>query len=94
LIAKLGCFGITGVFEFRKRLTILHRRYSQLDKRVLIREIEALPPHAIEEVYDFVGYLKLRKLQKASVDDITLASETALARDWLLPEEDSAWANL
>jgi DNA-damage-inducible protein J len=26
--------------------------------------------------------------------DITLASEKALARDWLLPEEDEAWANL
>ena len=27
-------------------------------------------------------------------DDITLASEKALAKDWLLPEEDEAWANL
>ena len=26
--------------------------------------------------------------------DITLASEKALAKDWLLPEEDEAWANL
>ena len=26
--------------------------------------------------------------------DITLASEKALANDWLLPEEDKAWANL
>ena len=26
--------------------------------------------------------------------DITLASEKALAKDWLLPEEDKAWANL
>ena len=27
-------------------------------------------------------------------NEITLASENALARDWLLPEEDEAWANL
>ncbi|MCL1862112.1 MAG: type II toxin-antitoxin system RelB/DinJ family antitoxin [Defluviitaleaceae bacterium] len=27
-------------------------------------------------------------------DNITLASEHALAREWLSPEEDSAWANL
>ena len=26
--------------------------------------------------------------------DITLASEKSLAKDWLLPEEDEAWASL
>ena len=26
--------------------------------------------------------------------EITLASERALAKDWLLPEEDEAWASL
>ena len=26
--------------------------------------------------------------------EITLASEKALAKDWLLPEEDEAWVNL
>ncbi|MCL1882341.1 MAG: type II toxin-antitoxin system RelB/DinJ family antitoxin [Defluviitaleaceae bacterium] len=27
-------------------------------------------------------------------DNITLASEHTLAKEWLSPEEDSAWANL
>ena len=27
-------------------------------------------------------------------ENITLASENALAKEWLSPEEDSAWANL
>ena len=27
-------------------------------------------------------------------NNITLASESTLAKDWLSPEEDSAWANL
>ena len=27
-------------------------------------------------------------------NNITLASESALAKDWLSPEEDNAWANL
>ena len=27
-------------------------------------------------------------------EDITLASERSLAKDWLLPEEDVAWRNL
>jgi len=31
-------------------------------------------------------------LQKSS--NITLASEDALAKEWLSPEEDSAWAHL
>jgi len=28
------------------------------------------------------------------VDDITLASQESLGKDWLKPEEDEAWANL
>jgi len=28
------------------------------------------------------------------LNETTLASESALAKDWLSPEEDSAWANL
>jgi len=29
-----------------------------------------------------------------SIKDITLASENALAKDWLSPEEDVVWADL
>jgi hypothetical protein len=64
---------------------------NMTDKKNLIKEIETLPPHIIDEIYTFVGYLKL-KMSKA--DDITLASERTLAKDWLLPEEDAAWASL
>jgi len=28
------------------------------------------------------------------IREITLASENALAKDWLSPEEETAWANL
>jgi addiction module RelB/DinJ family antitoxin len=31
---------------------------------------------------------------KNSILEITLASESALAKEWLLPEEDEAWASL
>jgi hypothetical protein len=30
----------------------------------------------------------------APMKDITLASEASLAKDWLLPEKDEAWAHL
>ena len=61
------------------------------DKLALIQEIESLPPHIVNEVIIFIGYLKMRTKQ---AEDITLASEHVLAKDWLLPEEDAAWAGL
>ena len=61
------------------------------DKNTLIKEIETLPPHFIDEVFTFIGYLKTKIVKN---NDISLASESALAKDWLLPEEDAAWANL
>jgi hypothetical protein len=60
-------------------------------KQILIKEIESLPLNVIDEVYQYVSFLKFKtKLP----EDITLASEKSLAKDWLLPEEDAAWANL
>ena len=64
------------------------------NKQVLIMEIETLPPQIVAEVFDFVSFLKLRKIQDRNIADITLASERSLAKEWLLPEEDSVWANL
>jgi len=61
---------------------------------MLIKEIEVLPQQTIEEVYNFVSFLKMKKTQESDTNDIHLASENALAADWLLPEEDIAWANL
>jgi len=58
---------------------------------MLIREIEALPPHIIDEVYTYAMYLKTKTRK---IDAITLASEAVLAKDWLSPEEDAAWADL
>ncbi|MCL2081301.1 MAG: DUF2281 domain-containing protein [Oscillospiraceae bacterium] len=60
-------------------------------KQFLIREIESLPPNIIDEVCRYISFLKFKT---ALPDDITLASEQSLAKDWLLPEEDAAWANL
>jgi len=57
----------------------------------LIREIESLPPQIVEEVYNFISFLKIKNTERS---DITLASEKALAKDWFLLEEDLAWADL
>ena len=61
------------------------------DKQILMREIETLPPQIIGEVYNYVNFLKVQKIK---FNDLTLASEKSLAKDWLLPEEDAVWANL
>ena len=34
------------------------------------------------------------EIKASKTKNITLASEKALANEWLSPEEDSAWANL
>ncbi|MDR0456335.1 MAG: DUF2281 domain-containing protein [Treponema sp.] len=62
------------------------------NRAVLLQEIETLPVHCIEEVVDFVAWVKHRKL--SSIPETMLLSEAALSKDWDTPEEDEAWANL
>ena len=58
----------------------------------LVNEIETLPPDYIQEVINFIGYLKYRK--SPNIPETMLLSEKLLARDWDTPEEDELWANL
>jgi hypothetical protein len=58
----------------------------------LISEIETLPIEYFQEIMDFVGYLKLKRLK--SIPETMIISEKSLALDWDTPEEDEAWANL
>lgn len=62
------------------------------DKNHLLHEIETLPVEYIDEVIDFVGYLKAKKL--SNIPDTALASEAALAKGWDSVEEDAAWKGL
>jgi hypothetical protein len=61
-------------------------------KDILYKEIEGFPENMLDEVLDFVEYLKL-KVSKDKLE-ATLLGELALKKDWLLPEEDEAWKNL
>ena len=58
----------------------------------LVDEIETLPPDYIQEVINFVEYLKNNK--KLNISETMLLSEKSLAKDWDTPEEDDLWANL
>ena len=69
------------------------RERSVINKNTLMEEIETLPANFINEVYHYVSFLKNAKGQIVN-DEITMSSEAALAKSWLLPEEDVAWADL
>lgn len=62
------------------------------EKESLLAEIEAIPESLIPEVLNYIQYIKY-KHQKEKLET-TLLSESALAKDWLTPEEDEAWQHL
>jgi len=49
-------------------------------------------PNSLDEVLDFIRYLKYRK--STETREITAMSESSLSKDWLKPEEDEAWKEL
>ncbi|MDP2277346.1 MAG: DUF2281 domain-containing protein [Nitrospirota bacterium] len=61
-------------------------------KELLLNEIEQVPESVLDEVIDFVHFLKT-KIIKEKID-IAIASESSLKKDWLKPEEDKAWQSL
>jgi len=62
------------------------------EKELVIHEMEGLPPLLLQEVLDFVRFLKAKTIQGEL--ETALLSETVLSRDWLRPEEDEAWRDL
>jgi hypothetical protein len=63
-----------------------------MSKRELIaRELDRLPEQDLDRLLAFVGSLKEAHTDAAMP---ALAAESALAKDWLAPEEDAAWADL
>jgi len=61
-------------------------------KEILISEIEQVPESYLDEVLDFVHFLKSKILREKI--GTAIASESSLRKDWLLPEEDEAWQGL
>ena len=51
-----------------------------------------MPEPLQREVYDFARFLRFKK-EEESFNGLLL-SESALAKDWNMPEEDVAWASL
>ena len=61
-------------------------------KDILLKEIEQVPEPYLDEILDFIRFLKTKNIKEKI--HITIASETSPAKDWLKPEEDEAWQNL
>ena len=60
-------------------------------KEILLREIEQVPEPLLDEVLDFIHFLKVKVIREQK--DTAIASESSLKKDWLKPEEDKAWQN-
>lgn len=61
-------------------------------KELLRNEIDHIPENLIDEVIDFVQFLKTKKIKESL--EITIASESSLSKDWLSEEEEQAWQGL
>lgn len=61
-------------------------------RKLLITELEQVPEPFLDEVLDFVHFLKTKTIKDRL--DTAIASESSLKKDWLRPEEDEAWQEL
>ncbi|TET61183.1 MAG: DUF2281 domain-containing protein [Promethearchaeota archaeon] len=61
-------------------------------KDTIISELNSLPENLIEEILDYINFLKSKSLKEKT--ELTLMSESSLRKDWLKPEEDKAWQDL
>jgi hypothetical protein len=61
-------------------------------KELLISELAKVPEPFLDEILDFVHFLKTKVIKEKL--DTAIASELSLKKDWLRPEEDEAWQSL
>jgi len=61
-------------------------------KDLIIQEIAQVPEPMLEEVLDFLRFLKAKQIQERL--EIPILSESSLRKDWLSQEEDEVWRDL
>ena len=59
---------------------------------IVLSEIEKVPEPFLDEILDFIHFLK-SKITRERLD-LAIISESSLRKDWLKPEEEKAWQNL
>ena len=60
-------------------------------EELIAKELKGASDSLLNEV---LALIKLRKGQPHTAIETTMMSESSLAKDWLLPEEDEAWQHL
>jgi hypothetical protein len=60
-------------------------------RELIVRELDRMPEQDLDTLLAFLRSLKESHAESAMP---MLAAESSLAKDWLTPEEDAAWANL
>jgi hypothetical protein len=60
-------------------------------KEMIVRELETVPEEEFDAVLHFIRSAKSGNADHAAP---ALLAESSLARDWLSPEEEAAWADL
>jgi len=63
---------------------------SKIDQ--IIEELNQFPENLLDEIFDYVLYLKGKLIKKNM--ETAILSESSLKKDWACPEEDEAWQNL
>lgn len=61
-------------------------------KDIILREMQDVSDNFTGDVLNYIRFLKFQHFQEKI--EITSLSESALKKDWLLPEEEIAWQNL
>jgi len=65
-----------------------------IERAVLQKEIDRLPPKYFGEVYDFVGYLRMKEQQAVQdKNDDEIAAYQAMAADKEREQEAREWCN-
>ena len=62
-------------------------------KEEIIKELDNTPDFLLEEVINFIQFLKYKHLSQKN-SQTALLSESSLQKDWLTSEEDKAWQHL
>jgi hypothetical protein len=86
--------GCAGLFQLQKVFypSSLDRILDMKTKELIQKEIEVFPEPYLEEILDFIHFLKVKASKNRM--ETAILSESVLAKEWMSPEEDEAWKNL
>ena len=61
-------------------------------KELIINEIEHIPEPILDEIMDFIRFLKAKFKRERT--ETAIGSESSLKKDWMKSEEEEAWKDL